>query len=375
MPDAACVSRLFRHPAAPGLCVLALPAAALAFGTGGWPALLSFLLAFPVALMASCRLRTAAEDRDAKRDPLTGLLRREGAVAELDRGLRSGRAAGALILEIDGFRQLEEFHEHAVLERVLRLTSERLLATLGPGDLPVRLDGASFAVTLPPPQGGDLEAALQLAGRLQRALSEPIPLDGTSLPLTASLGLALSPRLRAPTGEGLLHAATLALIEAQRTGPAAMRSYSDALRHRVETRGHLAGEVASAIERGEVQAYFQPQISTRTGAITGFEALARWQHPTRGLLPPSEFLPAIEQAGLMTRLGERMLCAALSALRDWEREGLHIPCVGVNFSNAELCDPRLVERIAWELDRFGLTADRLVVEVSRRWLPRGARTR
>jgi EAL domain-containing protein (putative c-di-GMP-specific phosphodiesterase class I) len=135
------------------------------------------------------------------------------------------------------------------------------------------------------------------------------------------------------------------------------------MRARVDARNYLVAEVAGAFDRGEVQAYFQPQVSVRTGSITGFEALARWQHPERGLLPPAEFLPAVEQTGLMGRLGQKMIEAALTALRDWEAGGYYVPCVGVNFSNAELCDPRLVDRIAWELDRFGLTPDRLVVEV------------
>lgn len=371
MPDNARLSRHLRNLRRPAilLAIAAALALALAFAIGGWTVLLYVLPALPAALLAGSRLyaRPAAGAPAAGHDGVTGLPQREGVVATLDRslrsGLRSGRSTAVLVASIDGFHEMEEFHEHAVLDRVLRVTAGRLAALLGPGDTAGRLEGGTFVVALSPSREIDLEAALQLAGRLQRRLSEPMALGDASLPLAVTIGLALSGRLADPTGEGLLHAATLALIEARRSGPGAIRSYSDAMRHRVESRGHLAGEVAAAIEKGEVEAYFQPQISTRTGAITGFEALARWQHPTRGLLPPGEFLPAIEQAGLMSRLGERMLTSALSALRDWEREGIHIPSVGVNFSNAELCDPRLVERIVWELDRFDLTPDRLVVEV------------
>ena len=369
MPDIARLARHLRRRGTPAALVLIVVAGALAFALGGWAVLLYVLIAVPAALLAGAHLSAPREGgaQGPGRDSLTGLARRAGVAEALDRslwsGLRSGRTSAALIVEIDGFHQMKEFHEHAALDDVLRMTAERLSAALGVGDTAARLEGATFAVALSPSREIDLESALQLAGRIQRHLSEPMPLGGASLPLAVTIGLALSGRLREPTGEGLLHAATLALIEAQRSGPGAIRSYSDAMRHRVESRGHLAGEVAAALEKGEVEAYFQPQISTRTGAITGFEALARWQHPTRGLLPPSEFLPAIEQAGLMSRLGERMLTSALTALRDWEREGIPIPSVGVNFSHAELCDPRLVERIGWELDRFDLTPDRLVVEV------------
>jgi EAL domain-containing protein (putative c-di-GMP-specific phosphodiesterase class I) len=135
------------------------------------------------------------------------------------------------------------------------------------------------------------------------------------------------------------------------------------MRARVANRSILAAEVAAAFERGEITAYFQPQVSTRSGEVTGFEALARWHHPVRGMIPPVEFLPALAQAGRMDRLGEAMVREALAALRHWDGLGLRIPRVGVNFSNAELADPSLVERIGWELDRNDLTPDRLVIEV------------
>jgi diguanylate cyclase (GGDEF)-like protein len=234
-------------------------------------------------------------------------------VAHVDSSLvaarRGDRRTAVLILEFDGWSELEERHDHATLARLLRMAGARLRTTLRAEDFAARLEGPAFAVALAPGRRLDLTEALQIAGRLQRTLGEPVALGGADVPLSLSVGLALSEPLGQPTGEELLRAATLALLEARRSGPGAIRSYSEALRSRLDSRGHLAEEVALALSQGEVEAYFQPQISTRTGAITGFEALARWQHPTRGLLPPCEFLPAIEQAGLMTRLGERMLCA------------------------------------------------------------------
>jgi EAL domain-containing protein (putative c-di-GMP-specific phosphodiesterase class I) len=205
--------------------------------------------------------------------------------------------------------------------------------------------------------------AVQVADDLQRDLSRPVGLElGAVLP-TVSIGLALPSRLHSPSGEALLGAATLAALEAQRSGPAGIRTYSDDLQTRADTRRNLARDAARALERGEVQAFFQPQVCARTGALSGFEALARWRHPTRGLIPPVEFLPVIEEAGLMRRLGEVMLRDALSALHDWQAGGLRVSRVGVNLSGIELCDPHLVERVTWELDRFDLTPDRLVVEV------------
>lgn len=363
------MTRRLRSIQLPGLVVLVGLGAVLAYHAEGSSGIISFALAFPAALAVNNILGALARadaEEDRRRDA-TGLVTREEVVTALDRALflgpRSGRRTAAMVLEIVDWKDLEERHDHAELEQVLRVTANRLAAALRDGDVATRLDGPAFALALGPALRLDLEGALQIAGRLQRALVEPMDLGGTELTLSVSVGLSLPERLRAPTGEAMLRAATLAVIEAQRSSPNAIRSYSEAMRARVDARSHLVGDVAGALDRGEVQAYFQPQISVRTGAITGFEALARWQHPERGLLPPAEFLPAVEQAGLMGRLGQRMLDSALTALRAWEAQGFYVPSVGVNFSNVELCDPRLVDRIAWELDRYALTPDRLVVEV------------
>lgn len=346
----------------PVLLLLMPPLLLIAFLAGGGGALAVAALAFPVALAVAGPL-----GRGRDRDGLTGLALRPAVVEALDEALtasvRTGRATGAMAIEIDRFKLLEERHDRATLDRLLVVTARRLGEALREADLPARLDGPCFAVALSAVRRLDLEATIQLAGRVQRALSEPVAIGGFNVHLTVSVGFSLPARLPTPTGEQLLQAATLALIEAQRNGPAAIRSYSEAMRARMASRNNLADEVATALDRGEIRAFFQPQISTQTGAITGFETLARWHHPSRGLIPPIEFIPALEQAGLMSRLGETMIHDALSALRDWEGAGIHVPRIGVNFSNEELCDPRLVDRIGWELDRFELTPDRLVVEV------------
>ncbi|TNC46591.1 GGDEF domain-containing protein [Rubellimicrobium rubrum] len=348
----------------PFLCVVPV-LAFVVFNIDGGSGALAFILAFPMAFLLSKLSPTPAAQ--AQRDPLTGLGNRGDAVAALDSGLGStgrGRSsAAALVIEIDRIKHIEAAHGRSGLERILRITADRLRLAMRDADLTARIEGPTFAVVLAAPQGLDLEAALQVAGRIQRTLAEPIALGEFTLHPTVCIGLALPERLEHPTGEALLQAATVALVEAQRGGPAAIRSFSEAMRIRVDARGGLAQEVASALERGEIAGFFQPQVSSSTGAITGFETLARWMHPARGLIPPAEFLPAVEQAGLMPRLGDVMLKCALTALREWEAHGIHIPRVGVNFSSTELCNPGLLDHIGWELDRFDLSPDRLVVEV------------
>jgi diguanylate cyclase (GGDEF)-like protein len=349
-----------RLPAALGL----LPLFGLAaFSTGGLRGLAVFLVSLPAGVLLA---RLLSPQALGPRDALTGLLQRDGLVAALDRALAAARpdeVTGTVILELDGFRAIEERHDRAAVERLLVTTARRLRGAVRDADVACRLDGHTFAIALAPSRRLELESVVQLAGRLQRAISEPVGIAGMNFYLTAAIGFSLSSRHRRPTGEDIVQGATLAMIEAQRSGPSGIRSYSDAMRARVASRSILATEVVDAFDSGQITAFFQPQLSTRTGEVTGFEALARWHHPIRGLIPPVEFLPALAQAGLMDRLGEAMVRESLSALRHWDGLGLRIPRVGVNFSNAELSDPSLVDRIGWELDSHDLAPDRLVIEV------------
>ncbi|MEC7257087.1 MAG: EAL domain-containing protein, partial [Pseudomonadota bacterium] len=160
-----------------------------------------------------------------------------------------------------------------------------------------------------------------------------------------------------------MRAAETALTDARQSGPSSIRAYSADMKRRASTRQDLRKEVEVALEKGQIIPWFQPQISTDTGRVTGFEALARWLHPAHGMIPPSDFLPLMEETGQMERLGQTMLQHALTAICAWDRVGADVPCIGVNFAGDELRNPSLVEQVKWELDRFDLTPDRLAVEV------------
>lgn len=331
---------------------------------GGSALILSALIVTVVAAIAFGMHRPSAA---TSLDRVTGLPQRDGVVATLDHALRTsarkGHSTGAIVLEIDRYRFLEENHDRPAVERILRVTADRISGVLRDSDHAGRLDGSAFVVALSPVRRLDLEAAIQLSARIQHAVAEPIAVGGANVYVTASVGFCLAARLKNPTGERIVQAATGALIEAQRYAPGAIRSFSNAMQSRIANRSELTAQVANAMEKGEIRAFFQPQISARTGAITGFETLARWQHSERGLIPPVEFLPALAQAGMMDRLGEIMVFDGLTALRRWDNLGFDVPRVGVNFSNEELRDPRLLDRIAWELDRFNLKPERLAIEV------------
>ena len=198
---------------------------------------------------------------------------------------------------------------------------------------------------------------------IKGAVEKPISLGDATIYVSASVGICLDTYFHQDNGQKMVEAAEIALIAAQRNGPSSIRSYSPDMR-KIRGGGTVASaEIDKALENGEILPWFQPQISTDTGKVTGFEALARWEHPERGTIAPAEFLPKIQQAGKMERLGEVMLSKALESLKEWDRLGIEVPKVGVNFSPEELSNPKLIRKVEWELDRFNLTPDRLAVEI------------
>ena len=345
-----------------------IPALSLAaFWTGGEGALIATALSLP-ALFALAGGFEGAPPPDARpRDPVTGLLLSDGLTAALaaarDRAAGAGLGTACLLIEIDEIEALRDRYGTEAEERLLRAAGDRLRAVLRDGDEIARLGEARFGVALQPARRLDLEAGLQIAARLQRALEEPAVVDGAAVYLTGSVGFSLSRRLPEADAPGLLRAAAAALAEAQAAGPAAVRAHAPGMAPAVTHRADRADAAAAALEAGRIVAWFQPQVCTDTGRVTGFEALARWSQPDGGAIPPAEFLPALEDAGLLARLGEQMLRQSLTALSAWDRSGLDVPRVAVNLSAAELRDPRLADRIAWELDRFGIAPGRLTLEV------------
>ncbi len=276
---------------------------------------------------------------------------------------RTGRSTGCIMLAVDDLPDLLDRHGQGATETIMLGLTARLASSLREGDSVVRLPGGEFGIAIAPMRHLDLESAIQIAGRLQLSVEEPLSLDATTVYLSCSVGFCLASRNPGTGSSDLLDAARAALTDAQRNGPSAIRAFTDRMRSARHVQGLLADEAAKALESGQIIPWFQPQISTDTGQITGFEALSRWQHPERGLISPNEFLPVLEQSGQLERLGEIMLYRALAALRSWDAAGFNIPRVGVNFANEELHNPKLLDKIRWELDRFDLPPSRLAVEV------------
>lgn len=301
------------------------------------------------------------------RDGLTGLSLRRDMDGVLDAALseepETGKTTACLILEIDDFNLVSERFGRKAAEDTLRQCANRIRGVLREDDTAARLDGACFGIALAPVRRADLETLIQISSRLQSALSEPIAIDGTTIYVSSCVGFCLASRAPARSGEALIEAAETALAAARQIGPGAIRAFSREMRVEAQARHALLEEIGAALENGEIRPWFQPQVSTDTGAVTGFEALARWCHPDRGVIAPADFLHAIESSGLAERLGEIILYKALTALRSWDKAGLDVPNVSVNFSTDELRNPKLVDKIRWELDRFDLAPERLVLEI------------
>lgn len=345
-----------------------LPAIMLgAYWFGGEGVLLTVAVIFP-ALMAFAGLVTRPGTRPGRRDGTTGLPDRQALVHHVGAALAPGATEDrdmriCLALEIDGAARLRDTYGPEGFENILRATTARLRDTLRESDFVASLGRARFGIALGKSPRVDLETMLQLAARLQKAFSVPIMVDAAPVPMTASVGFALPSRVEDQTGEAFVGAAESALDEAKRAGPGSVRAFAKGMRARVELPEDMVREVIHALEAGEIQAWFQPQISTDTGALSGFEALARWHHPDKGLVAPGAFLPVIAETGLFERLGEIMLDQSLSAIREWDRAGLAVPAVAVNLSSDELQNPKLFDRIRWELDRYDLAPERLTLEV------------
>lgn len=344
-----------------------LPAIMLgAFWFGGEGLLLIIAVTMPGLLVLTGHLRWPVSR--GRRDTATGLPGRQALIDHLGQTMiggvnEQGDPPACLVLEIDDCDALPAQFGGRGTETLLRACADRIAATLREDDMMAAPAPGRFGIAIARAPRADLEAMIQLCGRLQDALSQPIMLDGLRVLLSASIGFALPSRVPNHVGESLLDAAESALSEAQQAGPGSIRAFSRGMRPRVAAPGNMTRDVGRALEQGEIRPWFQPQVSTHTGEITGFEALARWEHPEKGQIAPAAFLPAIADGALFDRLGEVILYHSLKALKAWDRDGLPVPSVAVNFSPDELRDPRLFERVRWELDRFDLDPMRLVIEV------------
>jgi diguanylate cyclase (GGDEF)-like protein/PAS domain S-box-containing protein len=310
-------------------------------------------------------LRSLAAERehDATHDPLTGLANRRKLFARVESALAEARAAGGrlslLLIDLDHFKELNDTLGHAAGDRLLRDIRPRLAAAAVNADLVARLGGDEFAVLLRPGDGE--EEATAIALRLRDEIERPFQVEGLTVHIQASIGIAVFPD-QAHDVETLMRRADIAMYSAKARGVGHEVYSTDRDGHSKE-RLALAGELPEAIATGQVVVHYQPKMELSSGIVCGVEALVRWEHPTRGLLPPAAFLPLVEQTGIMRPLTLHVLDLALGQVRAWRDEGLELR-VAVNLSAPNLLDLALPADVAAVLAKWDADPSWLVLEIT-----------
>ena len=296
-------------------------------------------------------------ERLALRDPLTGLLNRPGFLAAVDRLLASQQFLAVLFINLDGFKALNDAHGHTIGDGVLREAGTRLGRAVGQDATATRLSGDEFAVLLPG-DGSDVEVA-ELARDVLRVLAEPVRTTGMTLEVGATIGISVSPR-DGHAASALLRAADIALAYGKSAGGGCYRFYEARMGEALDAETELKTELRAAIATGEIEPFYQPLIRMADTTVVGFEVLARWVHPRKGILSPDKFLPLVEELGLSTDMFIAQLervCVTASA---WPA---HVR-LSLNLSPRELQNEALPEAVRAVLARTGFDGSRLEVEIT-----------
>lgn len=320
------------------------------------------LFSIPLIALDSTLWIARARAEEQLRDPLTGLPNRQWLLERiwtaLDDAERIGARAALMLIDLDRFRSVNDTLGHLAGDRLLLQIADRLRVALPRGAEAARLGGDEFAVLLP--VADSTTSATRVARGLVAALSSPLDLDGLTLVLEASAGVAVFPD-HALDAEGLLRRADVAMYQAKRdrTGVEVYESKRDS---NTPDRLGLLGDLRRALDAHEVQLHYQPKVRF-DGQVAGLEALVRWVHPERGKVPPDEFIAIAESSGLMPHLTEYVLDTALGQVAKWRAQGLHVP-VAVNVSPRDVHTPGFAGSVAARLARHGVPAGALQLEIT-----------
>ena len=301
-------------------------------------------------------------------DPLTGLPNRSLFTERLRHAMR--RAArhpedlfAVLFLDLDRFKEVNDNLGHFAGDELLRAVARRLEACIRPEDTVARLSGDEFAILLE--SITETSDAGRVAERIEEALSFPINLGGAEVTTSASMGIVTS-SMSHDQPEQVLRSADMAMYRAKAAGRARYELFDRAMHTDALARLQLETDLQRAVERGEFRLHYQPVVSLRTGRITGFEALVRWEHPERGLVQPADFIPVAEETGLIVPMGSWVLFEACRQLRDWQSAHPRASpiSIGVNLSARQFSQPGLIDQITQALENTGLLPSTLRLEIT-----------
>jgi diguanylate cyclase (GGDEF)-like protein len=298
----------------------------------------------------------------AHHDLLTGLANRVAFTEEIEAacaGLRRhGRPFTVFMLDLDRFKIVNDTLGHPAGDSLLKETAQRLTSMLRPSDILARLGGDEFAI-IQVEAGEPRESAQSLAQRIVGVIAQPYGIDGSKVTVGASIGIAVAPDDGDEPNE-LLKKADIALYRTKAEGRNGFNFFRADMLAEVHARHELEGELRDAIARNEFELHYQPMINVKTRQTCGMEALVRWRHPSRGMVPPDDFIPLAEETGLIIQLGNWILRQACKDAATWPASTK----VAVNLSPLQLKNSALIDVLMEALAASGLPAERLEVEIT-----------
>jgi diguanylate cyclase (GGDEF)-like protein len=319
--------------------------------------------------------RKAAEEeiwRAANHDPLTGLPNRALLQHRLDQALKDalekGTSVSLLLIDLDNFKDVNDSLGHAAGDALLKETAARLSGMMRECDTVARLGGDEFAVIVVEPL--KVGNATSLADNIIHRIRQPFAHEGRIIVSRASIGVAAFPEHDSASAE-LLKDADIALYRAKAEGRGRVVTYSATMRAAAEQRLSLLKEVKDALRREEVIPFYQPKVCLSTGRTVGLEALARWQHPSKGLLTPATFGLAFDDPELAVVLNKRLIGKIVSDIRKWLIAGIDPGRVAINFSSSEFSHPDLANNVLQVLALAKVPAKHLEIEVTEKVLLEG----
>ena len=342
-------------PSAIGLAEAGQPALAVAFLLNIAIILFGWRRANDISQTLSALKAAEQEALDnAYTDHTTGLANRRALLRELERHAREAPGKGALILlDLDHFKKVNDLYGHAAGDDLLKAVGEIILAEMPVPAFAARIGGDEFAAII-----ADQAKAEETARDLVVALSGPLALGTSKTQISASAGITRLDRHLSPTD--MLRRADVAMYSVKRSGRNGLAWFDSEMERQLQDRVALEEEIRAAIQADEFVPYFQPLISLDTGELNGFEVLARWRSPARGIVEPAEFIEIAEQSGQIGTLSMRVMERAFLEAKDWPAELK----LSVNISPIQFRDPQLAERIVKVLAETGFPARRLEVEIT-----------
>jgi len=293
--------------------------------------------------------------RLAYHDPLTGVANRNLFQETVSQAFEAGEPFAVLFVDLDGFKSVNDTFGHSSGDKLLGNMARRLKAAASP-ELVARMGGDEFAVFV---RGGDAQRASSVARAIQESFHEPFTINGQPVSLAASIGVALAPQ-DGDCMDRLLTSADLALYAAKNDRRGTTRFFEIAFDNAVRDKQQLEGDLRKALEMGEFELHYQPILNLRTQTFSGFEALLRWRHPTRGMVSPGEFIPVAEEIGLISQIGEWVIREAFAEAARWPSDYR----IAVNVSSTQFRRGNLVGVIMNALAATGLAHERVEIEIT-----------